>query len=293
MADRFPRATDTSGLLLGDLPPGTRVGEYVIEAARPTRGTGHLYEAVHRVLPRRVQLKVIPAAQLGTSSFALDLLREACMVEALDHPGIPRVYECGMLPDRRPWIATELVDGTSLASLRDRAVLTVRQLAALVRDVADILDHAHARGLVHRNVTPEAVVVPRQHRRFPVYLVDWSGARTRDSRTPLPMASPTRYAAPERARGITDERADIYALGVIAREALRTIETDCRPPILTALAKTMAADDPAQRPAARHVRAHLDWLVDALDRAPDPAVPVPVREERTELLSRAIAARES
>ncbi len=286
---RIPRATDTDGLLLGDLAPGARVGEYVVEAVLATRGTGHVYEATHRVLPRRVHIKVIPAAQGSTQALSIELLREACIVDALDHPGIPRIYECGALPDRRPWIATELVEGVSLATRCELEELPLRDAAAIVRDVADILDHAHARGLVHRNVIPQAIVFPTQRRRFPVCVVDWSGARTRDSRTPLPMVAQARsrpYLAPEHARGIVDERADIYSLGVIARELLRRADPDRRPPIFAALVKTMTSPDPAERPTASSVREHAAWLVDEIDREAagiDPAIPEPIPHERTEV----------
>ena len=292
---RIPRATDTDGLLLGDLAPGTRVGEYVIECPLATRGTGHVYQASHRLLPRRVHLKVIPAAT-GTQSPAIELLREACIVEALDHPGIPRIYECGMLPDRRPWIATELVEGTSVATLLLDPVV-MRDAAAIVRDVAEILEHAHARGLVHRNVVPQAIVFPHPPRRFPVCLVDWSGARTRDSRTPLPMRSPTPYVAPEHAHHV-DERADIYALGVIARELLRRTDPDARPPIFSALVKTMTSAEPGARPTACSVREHAAWLVDEIEREREradyeAAIPQPIKEERSKMMSRRVVTSET
>ncbi|MGE5185413.1 MAG: protein kinase domain-containing protein, partial [Acidobacteriota bacterium] len=213
--------------MLGELGPGARIGEYVIERSAPTRGTGHLYEATHRVLPRRVTLKVLPAAAPWNSALAVQLLREACIVEALDHPGIPRVYECGTLADRRPWVATEIVVGPTLTQQIATRALSVVQVVAIVRDVAETLAYAHARGLVHRAVSPRAIVFPPGARRFPLCLVDWSSARTRDSTTPLPFAPPLAvapYLAPEQLRGgDTDDRGDVFALGMVARELIDTI----------------------------------------------------------------------
>src|SRR5260221_10959346 len=73
--DRTPRATDSSGLLLGDFGVGSRIGEYIVESRMATRGTGHVYEAIHAVLPRRVTIKVMPAAQQWVKAIALELLR--------------------------------------------------------------------------------------------------------------------------------------------------------------------------------------------------------------------------
>src|SRR5215204_1937057 len=101
---RVARGTDNNGLLLGDLVAGTRLGEFVIESSLGARGTGHVYKATHLVLPRRATIQVLPAAEGAVRSVALDLLREACIVDAVDHPGMPRIFECGMLADRRPWI---------------------------------------------------------------------------------------------------------------------------------------------------------------------------------------------
>ena len=266
---RTPRATDTDGLSLGDLAAGARVGEYKIVRQLPTRGTGHRYEAVHGVLPRRVHIRVMPA-------IGIDLLREACIVEAIDHPGVPRIYECGLLPDRRSWIATELVEGQTLAS---RESLTIGEVVNLVRDVADILEAAHARGLVHRNITPLSIVFPNS-RRFPVCLVDWSGARTRDSRTPMPMLGHA-YSAPERQ---VDERADIYSLGVITQQLLRRFDKYSRPPILEALVKTMTATDLTARPSAANVREHGMWLAHEIAQS----IPELIDEHASDAVSRII-----
>jgi serine/threonine protein kinase len=269
VADRSVRATDTEGLLLGTLRAGDRVGEYIVEAQVAGRGTGLAYEAIHVVLPRRVTIKVRPAHQWA-KSIAHDLLREACIIDALDHPGIPRLYECGMLPDHRPWTATELVDGTSLqmAIERDVTASHVARAAAILRDVAEILDYAHGRGLVHNHVSTESIIVPSTPRRFPVCLVDWSGARAHDSATPLPLlpglqARP--FASPELRHGdAVDGLSDIYSLGIVARELLRRGSVDA-PPVLAALVHRMLAADPTRRPSAFEVRDHAAWLAEQIE----------------------------
>ena len=283
MPERTPRATDTEGLLLGDFNQGSRIGEYIVEGRLATRGNGHIYEAMHVVLPRRVTIKVMPAAQEWVREVALELLREACIVDALDHPGIPRVYECGMLADRRPWIATELVEGSSLATMLARSSITPLDAAAIVRDVATILEYAHGRGLVHCNVTPASIVIPEVQRRFPIALVDWSGSRAHDSITPAPLVPSLRdrpYAAPElRVGEVATGRADIYSLGMVARELLQRACPGTAPPVFAALVQRMLASDAMKRPSAEEVCDHASWLADQIE--PEYAIPEVIDDERT------------
>src|SRR5678816_1580451 len=89
---------------------------------------------------------------------AIRVLREACLLEALSHPGIPRVFECGILPDRRPWAAFERIDGATLGSLIASGPMTISDAVSVLRDVGDLLAHAHARGVVHCRLTVDAIV---------------------------------------------------------------------------------------------------------------------------------------
>jgi len=270
MADRrLPRGTDNNGLLLGDLTEGTRVGEFVIDARLGTRGTGHLYAATHLVLPRRATIHVLPQAAGPARSVALELLREACIVDAIDHPGMPRVYECGMFADHRPWIASERIEGYTVANVLERRRVTVGEVVAIVRDVAAILAEAHRRGLVHGHVTPAAIVFPSQPRRFPICLVDWVGARAHDSRAPLPLVVGSPYIAPEQASGTcVDDHSDVYSLGRIGRALLDRVTDDDGSPMLVALLDSMVADDRDARPASDYVHQTAAWLADQLPAQP-------------------------
>ena len=278
---RLPRGTDSTGLLLADLSPGTRLGEFVIEAKLPSRGTGHVYRATHLVLPRLATIRVLPAAEAEMRSVALELFREACIVDAVDHPGMPRVFECGMLPDRRPWIASELITGRTVASMLETGRIALADVIEIVRDVADILATSHRRGLVHCHVAPTSIVIPAQPRRFPLCLVDWVDARTHDSTVPLPLVVGGRYIAPEQANAIAaDERCDVFSLGMVARDLVDCVADEPIPPILGALVDSMIAFDPAARPASADVLATATWLA-AEHAGPDSsasAAPEPVSE---------------
>src|ERR1041384_4904778 len=90
--------------------PGERVGDYVVEGEASYEASAIVYCATHVVLPRQAHLKI---THPGSRPAAVQLMREACILEALSHPGVPRVHECGVLADRRPWCAIEMVAGIS------------------------------------------------------------------------------------------------------------------------------------------------------------------------------------
>lgn len=259
---RIPRGTDNTGLLLGDLLEGTRVGELVIVERLGARGTGHLYKAQHRVLPRTATVHVLPAAEGELRPVALDLLREACVIDAVDHPGMPRVFDCGLLPDRRPWIASEWIEGRTVAHVLEASQLAIGEILAIIRDVAEILVEAHRRGLVHGHVSPAAIVLPAHLRRFPLCLVDWVGVRTHDSTAPLPLVVGSRYTSPEQAGGIALEpRSDVYALGRIGKDLLARTTDDEVSPLLLALLDSMTATHRDARPTSLEVRNTAAWLI--------------------------------
>ena len=175
---------------------GTRVGDYTIDSEHDSVETGVVYHATHLVLPRKVCLKILRRG--APKQVAVQMLREACLLEALCHPGIARVYECGVLPDKRPWVAFERIDGEMLSAMLAEGALPIADLVVMLRDVAEILHHAHSRGVVHRRLTSDAIVRTLQK----VCLRNWDGAGTVDSTQHL------------------DAREDVYALGTIAFRAL-------------------------------------------------------------------------
>src|SRR3954471_15540370 len=94
---------------------GARLNDYLVEHELPAKPGQVAYAATHALLPRRARLLSLHPTFTGLQPIAVQLMHEACILEALHHPGVPRVYECGMLADRRPWIAVELIEGPTLA----------------------------------------------------------------------------------------------------------------------------------------------------------------------------------
>jgi serine/threonine protein kinase len=234
-----------------------RAGCYEIENAL---GDG-LYEARHSLLPRRAIIKTVPEVLGWVKPLRVALLREACILEALAHPGVARVYETGRFEDGRPWFAFEDVEGISLA---EAGALALPAVITLLRDLADVLEHAHRRGIVHAGLHPERIVLTP--RAFGVCLDDWSCARTHDATHVVPHVPTTDshiYAAPElRANHRVDDRADIFSLGAIATRALSA----SAPAALVHLVEQMMAPARDDRPSIAEVREMLAAIPVAIAR---------------------------
>src|SRR6185295_7365545 len=135
---------------------GAQIAEYLLEEEVIARSTEVAYRATHRVLPRCARVAILSPAFVGVRLAEAQLMREACILETLHHSGVPRVFECGVL-ERRPWIATEYIEGVTIEQAAAERPLAIGDALAIVRDAAAVLAHAHHRGVVHRNLTPGAI----------------------------------------------------------------------------------------------------------------------------------------
>jgi serine/threonine protein kinase len=230
------------------LLPGARVGNYVVD--RVARDS---YEVRHIVLPRRARLEVMQVASGSLREQATKMMRVACILEALRHPGVPQVFDVGVLPDQRPWVATELLDGVPLPVLNQP--LPAADVITILRDIAAVLAYGHGRGIVHRNVVPDAIVFAGSS----AYLTQWAEARV--------------HHGSDAVRAFA---ADVHALGVIAQRLLG----DHAPPRLTWLLEDMLVDSPLSRPIAAEVAARARLMSEELGRVDDE----PIVEEQVVLV---------
>jgi serine/threonine-protein kinase len=207
----------------GPLRAGHLISAYRIEKLVGMGGMGWVYHARHELTARSVALKILREDQLAFDRSIDRMMREASILASVSHAGIPRFFECGMLDDGRPWIAMELVEGVSL-SQRMRGPLDADHVIDLVASVAEVLAAAHARGVTHRDLKPDNIIMAPDDARYPVRVIDWgiahhlAGARFTNMNEAI--GTPT-YMAPEQARGgPTGGHCDIYGLGVVAYQAL-------------------------------------------------------------------------
>lgn len=194
-------------------------------------GMGRVVEALDRQFDRSVAVKMLLGRD-GSGRFE----SEARVTGRLQHPAIPAVYERGTLPDGTPFYAMQLAEGRTLDQALSAALTLeerVRLLPVLVQ-VAHALGYAHERGVVHRDVKPQNIVVGDHGR---VFLLDWGIAKIQDRPTIAPaessgdghqtmqgsvMGTPA-YMAPEQARGDVehiDARTDVFALGAVLYHVL-------------------------------------------------------------------------
>jgi serine/threonine protein kinase len=279
-----------------DLEPGSVVGSYRIEKEVGRGGMGKVYKATHTVLPRRAAIKIMHPELCRQPGMATRMVQEASILEDIRHPGLVRIFECNILPDHRPYIAMEFVDGDTLTQkLGEVGRMPWTDVAMLLGDVADVLAAVHTRGIVHRDLKPDNLLLTPADRDYPMRLIDWGVARlgpvgrlTMEGMTP---GTPI-YMSPEQAAGQhIAAPCDIYSLGVIAYEALtgqppfdgRTLaEVVCKhitskaapisekctaPPALCELVHRMLDKDPSTRPMAVDIRRMTKAMIDAVDDA--------------------------
>ena len=155
------------------MEPGDRLGPYEIVAFIGAGGMGEVWRARDTRLEREVALKVLPAKTVADPTARARLLREARLASQLNHPNVCTIHEVGET-DGRAYIAMELVEGRSLASMLAGGGLPTEQVLKLGLQLADALAHAHERGVVHRDLKSGNVNVTLEGR---VKVLDFGLAR--------------------------------------------------------------------------------------------------------------------
>ncbi|MFV8315836.1 serine/threonine-protein kinase [Mycobacterium sp. 23] len=217
-ADRNP----SRGLQEGELFAG-----YTIVRRLGAGGMGEVYLAQHPRLPRRDALKVLPAEFTTNQEFRARFNREAELAGSLYNEHIVGIHDRGEY-EGQLWLSMDYVEGTDAAQLlRDRypSGMPLPEVVEIVTAVAEALDYAHSRGLLHRDVKPANILLGEAAPRRRILLADFGIARELGdvsglTATNMTMGT-TAYCPPEQLQASDlDGRADQYALGCTAYQLL-------------------------------------------------------------------------
>jgi eukaryotic-like serine/threonine-protein kinase len=213
------------------LPPGTKLGEYVVQSLLGVGGMGEVYRAHDPRLRRDVAVKVLPRFVSNDPERLRRFEQEARAAAALDHPNILAVHQLGVY-EGAPYLVSELLEGETLREQLKRGRLAIRKAIDGGVQIARGLAAAHEKGIAHRDLKPENLFITKDGR---VKILDFGLAKlTQPQPVSEHMASTlgnetepgvvmgtVGYMAPEQVRGQTaDHRADIFAFGTILYEVL-------------------------------------------------------------------------
>jgi serine/threonine-protein kinase len=221
------------------LTSGTQLGHYKIVASIGVGGMGEVYKAVDTRLDREVAIKV------SDERFSERFEREARVIASLNHPNICTLYDVG--PN---FLVMELVEGPTLAERIEQGAIPPEEALDIARQIADALEAAHEKGVVHRDLKPGNIKIKPDGA---VKVLDFGLAKAGvsaapDENSPTVTIGETKagmilgtagYMSPEQARGKpVDKRADIWAFGVVLYEMFagrRTFQGDTVTDLLAAV----------------------------------------------------------
>ena len=202
--------------------------QFRIEGVMGAGGMGTVYRATQLTLGREVAIKILHPELVTNSDAARRFEREAKIATSLEHPNLVNVYLYGQLPDGSLYLAMELIKGRSINELlEDEGPLPPARVIHIIRQICKGVGVAHRKGIVHRDVKPENVLVTSKDGDPDfVKVLDFGIARMLwDEQSAMTQSGvifgTARYISPEGAAGEhTDARSDVYSIGVLAYQLL-------------------------------------------------------------------------
>jgi hypothetical protein len=198
-----------------------KVGRYKIKAELGRSGMSTVYRAFDPVSNREVAIKVLPREMLDNLLTRARFKREIKLIASLEHPAIVPVYDVGGEDNHQPFFVMRYMSGGSLSDMIKKGRFSLRDAALVIERLASALDHAHSRGVIHRDIKPDNVLFDAGNN---PYLSDFGVAKFTESlvsATGREVIGTPAYISPEQALGEdVDHRADIYALGAMLYEML-------------------------------------------------------------------------
>lgn len=273
--------------------------ELEIRALIGQGGMGAVYEARQTRLDRVVALKILPPEVERDEAFGRRFEREAKALAQLHHPNIVTLYESGQ-KEGLFYFLMEFVDGMNLRQLLDTGHVSPKEALAIVPQICDALQFAHDRGIIHRDIKPENILLNQSGQ---VKIADFGVARliareqSEETGNETPAAGQTaagavigtpQYMAPEQISHPqqVDNRADIYALGVVFYQMLtgempagkfeppsRKVQIDVR--LDEIVLRAMEKNPELRFPQASLLKTHLETVVANVSPPAPETPPIP------------------
>lgn len=203
------------------------VGDYKLIRVLGSGASGTVFLAEHIFTGQKYAIKMlrvnIPKKNKDMNKLVKRFVNENAAVSRLNHPGIVKFYEFGFIgrkPERHPYIVMEYFEGDSLDRyIKDRGLLSIPQKILILEQLAMALDAVHSKDIMHRDIKPENILVDS---RLNVKITDFGICRLpagESMEATMSIAGTPSYMPPEYiSSGETDNRGDIFALGVTAYE---------------------------------------------------------------------------
>ena len=256
------------------ISPGTLLAHYEVISLLGAGGMGQVYLARDSRLRRKVALKMLLPALTGDQRDLRRFEHEALAVSALNHPNILTIFEFGEAGGRH-FIASEYVEGATLRQKIASLQLTPNDAIDIAIQIASALSAAHARGMVHRDIKPDNVIVRNDGI---VKVLDFGIAKLNLQRLsgvhrtvsalaashsePGMVIGTARYMSPEQARGFdVDARSDIFSLGVVFYEMLTGRPAFAGATPSDVIAEVLKSDPPPPSHLVANVPPELDLIV--------------------------------
>ncbi len=198
-----------------------KVGRYKIKSELGRGGMATVYRAFDPISNREVAIKILPRELTNNLITRARFKRELKLIASLEHPAIVPVYDVGGEDDHQPFFVMRYMSGGSLSDMIKRGRFSLRDAALIIERLASALDHAHSRGVIHRDIKPDNVLFDASNN---PYLSDFGVAKLTESlvsATGQEVIGTPAYISPEQALGESvDHRADVYGLGAMLYEML-------------------------------------------------------------------------
>lgn len=275
-------------ILMSDQGRLERIGEYRVVRHIGAGGMGDVYECEQQSPRRRVAIKIIRsefAARRGRARFE----REIEIQARLRHPAIAQIFECGfadLAGGRVPYFVMELVQGVPLTQFAVQSDLSIPERLEVFLDVCEAIEHAHAQGVIHRDLKPDNILIETTRKKPRVKVLDFGIAKLIEQGEHHANAATVRtesgqligtlsYMSPEQVEGESenlDVRTDVFSLGAVLYELLAGNRAfDLRGRRLTEAARIIREHEPStigspQRPMPRDIET---IVFKALEKDPD------------------------